>query len=1588
MSSNNQLDRFCESARKDLLDLSLRNRLINLNLTTKRSSSLRILSNPLLVFETLVREGKPLSFVPTLGSGAGGDIAGGDDVHDLPDESSSVLSSSGQDLTLDEKLRARLTKEQLESKLLKLYYDARTAEEEQGVSILYLVLGVVKWFEDEKSEKARHAPLILIPVDLERASVKAGFKLKFRDEEITSNLSLQAKLKQDFGVALPDIPETETWSPVDYFNEVSKAIAHQRRWEVIPQFQILWMFSFAKYLMYRDLGPENWPEDNQLGSNQNIQRLIDSSVPHAPPLCTDEDKLDALIQPREMFHVTEADGSQAVVIEEVRRGRSLVVQGPPGTGKSQTISNIIATAVKDGKRVLFVAEKMAALEVVKSRLQRFGLAAICLELHSHKANKKSVLSELKQTLDLGRPKVADVNHYIERLVNARDRLNQYADALNQPIASSGLSPYDIIGKLCNQHEDEAEICDFSLPGAETWNEGQFQSMRSVVKQFLPALEKVHPINRHPWRGVRITANLLPAQRAARLKETRQVLDALDELSRLALGLTQAFGGSELPTDVSIHGIGRMVRKAKYLATVPPCDRRSLGHDVWDQQLPTLKQLVAEGSKLATAKFALQKQVTDAAWDLDLTQVRPIWVQRGRSWLRWFSSEFRQAKATLASVMTSSIPATYAEQLGVIDKLIFVRRQSQKISEKLDSLGAAAFGTNWQGVDSNWEQLKVIVDWVGTGVDQKYGDLRKRVSKSQHNQDTSGPTKTLEDFFAQWESRDRLTKLFNQFDLETSDVFETENNEQVPVRAIHEFLSCWIESSEGLSDWISYKALRTNFQSHNLDDFASRLDSGEINSVHAIARFEQKYYEILWEISQRERKPLQAFSGQSHQQLVHEFRELDRQRIELARQEVLKSHFDGIPRTSVAGEMAVIHREINKKSRFLPIRKLMQEAGRAIQQIKPVFLMSPMSVAQYLPAGRIEFDLLIIDEASQVTPADALGALARARQAVVVGDEQQLPPTSFFSRISGNEDEEQEEDTANASTQDLESVLGLCQSRGWPRRMLQWHYRSRHDSLIAVSNQEFYDNRLFVVPSPAARQDQLGLQFRHLPKAAYDRGKSRTNREEARHIAIAVMEHARHCGEKSLGIGTFSMAQRDAVLNEIELLRKDNPDIEQFFQPTESDSTYLEPFFVKNLENIQGDERDVIFISVGYGRDSNGYMTMSFGPLNGEGGHRRMNVMISRARERCVVFSALSHDDIDLERTKARGSAVLKTFLRFAQTGILDSSKPSGGECDSEFEEQVKRAIENHGFKVHSQVGTAGFKVDLGVVDPRQPGRYVLGIECDGATYHSARWARERDRMRQAVLEDHGWRIHRIWSTDWFQRPREQVDVVLQAIRQAIDEVEVPSSLAIESGTSDTDSLQIEREDEETAGEVQNSWVVPYQEAMFFDHGVSSFDKASQDQLATIVVRIVDVEGPVFHLEVVRRLATLCGHQRLSARLGNIASESVNLAVRQRRVQFEDGFMSRSNPGQISVRDRSNVSSGDLRKPEYLPPSELKRAVQEVISRNIGPSRLQLHRMLSQAIGLGSTSQNLRNLFDRIVDDQIACKQIAEQEGRLYETEKQ
>jgi len=542
--------------------------------------------------------------------------------------------------------------------------------------------------------------------------------------------------------------------------------------------------------------------------------------------------------------------------------------------------------------------------------------------------------------------------------------------------------------------------------------------------------------------------------------------------------------------------------------------------------------------------------------------------------------------------------------------------------------------------------------------------------------------------------------------------------------------------------------------------------GHIPASDIVPAFRFVFYSTLVRGMSFDLAGFDGLSGVGQEQLRQQFIDADRKAIEhyrryaadqIGRRLIPAGNGTGPVRTWT--ELSLINQELSKQKRHIPIRQLVRRSGRALQAMKPCFMMGPLSVAQYLAPRHLQFDLVVMDEASQLKPEDAIGAIARGKQVVVVGDPKQLPPSNFFERVVTDQQAEEEETTG---AEEAESILDVATARYQPVRRLRWHYRSRHHSLIAYSNREFYEGDLMVFPSAVDRHAELGVTYRQVSRGCFE---NRRNPVEAAEVVSAVMDHMRSRFEESLGVVTLNFDQRELLEEMLDRQCREDPAAIAYQERMEQRG---EPFFVKNLENVQGDERDVVFVSGTYGPDAGGAQHQRFGPITGVNGHRRLNVLFTRAKNRVVVFSSLDPDRIRTHGA-SRGVRVLKEYLTFARTGTLPQSVRDGDGPTNDFERSVGGILQSRGYDVAYQVGVAGFFIDVAIRNPAKPGIYVLGIECDGAAFHSSRSARDRDRLRQEILESRGWRIHRVWSTDWYKARTKEIDRLLARVERALSD---------------------------------------------------------------------------------------------------------------------------------------------------------------------------------------------------------------------------
>ncbi|HMB08036.1 MAG TPA: DUF4011 domain-containing protein, partial [Isosphaeraceae bacterium] len=1320
-----------ETDRRGLLDLSLRNPLLNYR---PRTRGLEIVGeSPAQLFRALVKEGKRLSFLPAPAPAL--------------DESSGPLDPSAMPLAChsDSKLQTDLPSDGLQSRLLATYYAARTSLEEQGINTLFLALGMLLWAEEDDASRVLRAPLILVPVELERSTARERFRLRYTDEDLEVNLSLAEKLKAEFGIALPALPDADELDVGRYFESVAEAIRDRPRFAVGREV-VLGFFSFGKFLMYRDLEEGLWPDESRPSRHPILRALLGDGFREAASDLDDDEPLDARLTPDQPRLVVDADSTQVLAILDVEQGRNLVIQGPPGTGKSQTITNLIAGAIGRNQRVLFVSEKMAALEVVKRRLDAVGLGDACLELHSHKTNKRVVLDELRRTLGLGKPRLAPIADDLRLLGEARDRLNAYCEAVNTPIGDSGITPYQAFGELLRLRAEEvgATPQPVEVPTIGAWSSYDLRRRLGLVEELQARVAAVGVPREHPFWGSRRRV-LLPTDgdrlrdflRAAR-REAGAVREAVSRLAR-ALRLPPAAGRGECE---------RLLRAARRVERAGQLHGADVASPDWLRHRGDLRELIEAGTDLAELHRRLDEALVPDAWEHDLHETRQTLNATGRRWWRFLSGTYWRASQRLAALCRSAPPARLDDQLALIDAVLSARRHRETL-RRHEALAVRLFGERWQGERSNWTALAGVEKWAV----QLHHDLRDRrippeildlLKENPAVDDLESLVAALKSALAANADHIRQVTAFLEYDPVARFGGGAELEDR-PFAEQEEQFGRWLERIDDFPALVAFNHLAERCRREDLGSVVAVAESWPEAARHLVDAFRRHWFEMLLRRSFQERPALAAFDGPGHEHAIRTFGDLDRLVMRHNRARLALEHWERLPRHEGGGQLAVLKREFEKKARHLPVRPLMGRAGHAIQAIKPVFMMSPLSIAAYLAPGSLEFDLIIFDEASQVRPVDALGALLRGRQAVIVGDSRQLPPTPFFDRLTGDDAGDDEDEVSS----DVESILGLFVAQGAPERLLRWHYRSRHESLIAVSNHEFYGGRLVVFPSPDAARSSVGLILRHLPETIYDRGNTRTNPGEAEAVAQAVMDHAREQlslppdRRLTLGVAAFSVAQREAVQEQLERLRRDDPACEEFFAV----GTH-EPFFIKNLENVQGDERDVMFISIGYGRTAGGEVPMNFGPLNSEGGERRLNVLMTRARRRCVAFTNLTAADLDLDRTRSRGVRALKAFLAYAQGGRLDLPGAGVESPASPFDVRVHAALRAAGYTVRPRAGSASCAIDLAVRDPRRVGVDLLGVECDGPTYHESRSARDRDRLRRQMLEALGWRLHHVWSTDW------------------------------------------------------------------------------------------------------------------------------------------------------------------------------------------------------------------------------------------------
>ncbi len=1217
-------------------------------------------------------------------------------------------------------LRAYSDDSSMHETLTRLMRRTKEADEESGSKILYLALGFLKWYTREDGVE-HFAPLVLQPVQLKKSKGGAGYSLSVTDEEISVNYTLLEYLKQEFNIDIRGLNDAIAGLKIaEILAMIRVEIINMRGWEVFDDVYLS-AFSFARYQMWNDLR-ENI---NEFSKNKVIDALINNGILVGEG--SGESLKEDASRPEVTLTPLPADATQWEAIALSQTGKSFVLHGPPGTGKSQTITNIIANALNDNKRVLFVAEKQAALSVVKKRLDAIGLGDFCLELHSNKTNKTEVLQRLSSTLALaGEREQVSIAEKAQSIVNLKEDLQEPMTALHKK-RRLGVSVYEAL-LLCFKHKNAPDLMNIESTFYDGLTKEKIEDYERMMVQAAAAAKECGGVHNSPFSNVNLSEYSLKVRDSLYCSSEVMIAEIKHLKNYVALFL-----------DLYNQNISVLTRKK--LETL--CEiAKALDGGIFSRYFKEKEEeffVFFNANKRLDAchekYFKYCKKLVDISKEYEALGK---WLDEGKTNyernkdVRAVVKKLNKASfVTLEAEELTSLLETVYEIYGAMDRI--------RTNTGLSQYFTFAFG-RVDFFDARKNFLKdlyrlhdmcagVFMDYNPDG----FNSMCIRAANGYSAPVLKGLVRSLDSFRAAEEDFLTVTNA------DRRKLTEEEILDSYTAKA-----GALIENIDMLAGWCMYKKTAKTLDEAGLTFMTDALENGAVTGENIIDSFEKNIYKNFLQTNIPLDPALARFSAAVCEEKTESLRLAMEEFTERTKEYILGKLISRLPTTSTEGslslETANFGRFVKSNLRGMGLRRLFEEIPELIKVLAPCMLMSPMTVSQYLKAENGLFDLVIFDEASQIPTAEAICSLARGKAVIVVGDPRQLPPTNFFAS--------QYVDEENLENEDLESMLDDCLAINMQQKHLTWHYRSKHESLIAFSNATYYENRLCTFPSPDSLASKVSLRF--VEDGLYDRGYTKRNKVEADALVKEVIARLQDDtkNKSSIGVVTFSNVQREYIERKLAAAILERR-LESVAYERE------EPLFIKNLESVQGDERDVILFSVCYGPDKLGRISLNFGPLNQAGGWRRLNVAVSRAREEMVVFSSMTGGMIDTSKTQSRGVAGLKAFLDFAEKGRTNLAISADNVVSKKVGvgKYIAEELAAYGYECRYEVGVSGFKIDVAVVDPKDRKKFILAIMCDTHGNYSIK---DRNVLQIQTLKRNNWNVIRIFTVNYYNNPKREI----------------------------------------------------------------------------------------------------------------------------------------------------------------------------------------------------------------------------------------
>ena len=1519
---------------RKLLDLSLRNNLLNLRFT---KSMLQLVDYKVNLLEDSLADGKAFTIHPNNNQ----PVLRKYNLYHEPLHPSQPLFQLADDEFKYNKILTYYHQDDLDAILTNLFRSSKLAEEENGKSTLYLGIGLLKWYEPKNKDIPRFAPILLIPVELSRKSVNSKFMLRSREEETMINITLLEYLKQEFKLNLNSL---ETLPTDDFGVDVPKVLAIIRNailnlegWDILEQ-MVLGTFSFNKLILWQDISKYS----EEIQKNSIVKSLIDGKLSETlEQIEMDAESLENMSAAELMLPIS-TDNSQLNAVKNAHQNKTFILHGPPGTGKSQTITNIIADALANDKKVLFVAAKKAALDVVHSRLENIGLGAFCLELHSNKSKKSDVLKQFERTLEVPKYQInANFAEEAKRLDNRKLELGKYINQLHKKF-KIGWSLFGTISYLEMRQikMDDRFVIDIPLENIDvtTWN-----NWKDWLIPFASIVQKIGKPSSHSLQLIKTESHQYENKNLI-INAINQYLDKENAALKIKENLQLQQSDNNSVTDL-----------LEFLHTNSV--KTNLIDISFDETQSNLfKNWLTQQDLLQKIESQILLQFNSGIFNVDSQPLNVLWNQAKHTWFipKWFKQ--RKVKQQLNGYSKSGIESDVQ-----IDDLFAKLEEFKQIKNQLNNANFAAItssatayfnGNSYDilSIEKDFNIIQITKDLSQkTGIQNLQIWLKEHLNKPEIQQKLTDYINEIKSF---QESRIHLLHFVSEI---------PENHE----------LQNIIQNIDQLDNWVNYNVLKAKAKDLELGWFIRFLEQDVLNTNFIEQEFEKIIHLNLFIKTIYKFQTLNSFDADIYASQIQQYKNLHKEFTQLTKNQLIVKLSDRIPNfvqeAAQSSEIGILQKAIRNKGRGLSIRKLFDQIPTLIPRLKPCMLMSPISVAQYFDVNQEHFDIVIFDEASQLPTSEAISALARAKQAIIVGDPKQMPPTSFFASSKIDED--------NMELEDLESILDDCLALSIPSNYLLRHYRSKHESLISFSNAHFYDNKLLTFPSPDDLNRKVTFEF---VDGFYDKGKTRTNINEAQVIINFIKNHFENNHKKSIGVVTFSQTQQNLIEDLLQKLFQENPHLEEFSINSE------EPIFIKNLENVQGDERDIILFSVGYGPDEEGKVSMNFGPLNRDGGWRRLNVAVTRARYEMKVFSSLKADQIDLNRTNAEGVKGLKNFLNFSEKGLVNQNPVVQNQNETSIVSSIAQFLETHDLKVKTNIGTSDYKIDIGIIDPENESEYLLAILVDSENYFKISTTNDRELLAPNVLKGLGWNVFRIWTLDWIKNKEKIIIEIKTQLGQ------IKNNVKIEEEENSAIEIPIKNILSEIEHENKTSSCQPYISAEVFPtkdaNSESIYFPENRSLLKNQITKIIETEAPISQNMLLKKILKLWNTSRAGTKLSIYLDEILNSIPNVTTTETYQKFYWTEV---IKPKNLSNYRDNSVEKRaiDDIAVEEISIAMMEIMQSNLSINKDELIRVTAKQFGFLKVGAQTETVIKYCIDDLVTKNLLAENEGRIVYTNK-